>query len=369
MPLVLRCLSHAISVLRVRRSPTALPLLLTFLLAACGGSDPATPGKNQGNAGAPAPVKVASATQSAWQQPIDGIATLRAQESVLVTAPVAGRVTTVQFREGARVVAGAPLVQLEDTEERAEYNAAKVNLELQQQRFRRSQELHDKQLLSQDDFDAQAQTLKDAQARTALAKARLDKLAITAPFAGVLGFRQVSPGTLVKPGDSIVSLDALDTLRAEFQIPESQLAALHFGSPVTAQSAAYPGRAFKGTVTLIGSRIDDTTRTLPVQARINNHDLALKPGMLLTLTAEAKPRQALFIPEAALVPEGNNQYVWRVASDQTAERINVTTGVRQPGQVEIIAGLKVGDVVVTEGQTALQPKRKIVVSADAPPEN
>lgn len=342
------------------------PALLALLLAACSGGEPGAGAAGGKGGDAPVPVTVAAAELKPWQQPVEGIANLRAQEAVLITAPVAGRVTAVQFREGARVAAGAPLVQLEDTEERAEYNAAKTNLDLQQQRFTRSQELRDKQLLSQDEFDAQAQTLKDAQARVALARAKLDKLAIRAPFAGVLGFRQVSPGTLVRPGDSIVSLDAIDTLRAEFQVPESQLATLAAGSAVTARSAAYPGRIFTGKVAMIGSRVDETTRTVTIQARIDNRDLALKPGMLLTLTAEAKARQALFVPEAAVVPEGNNQFLWRVGADNTVERIAVTLGARQPGFVEITAGLKAGDVVVTEGHGNLRPGKAVIAAAAAP---
>lgn len=339
-----------------------IPPLLVLLLTACSGGDQPATGSPGGKGDAPAPVAVATAELKSWQQPVEGIANLRAQEAVLITAPVAGRVTAVQFREGARVAAGAPLVQLEDTEERAEYNAAKANYELQQQRFTRSQELRDKQLLSQDDFDAQAQTLKDAQARVSLTRAKLDKLAIVAPFAGVLGFRQVSPGTLVKPGDSIVSLDAIDTLRAEFQVTETQLGSLAAGSKVVARSAAWPGREFKGAVAMIGSRVDETTRTVAVQARIDNRDLALKPGMLLTLTAEAKPRQALFVPEAAVVPEGNQQYLWRVSAQHTVERVTVTLGARQPGLAEIVAGLKAGDVVVTEGHGSLRPGKSVLVN-------
>ncbi|MFZ5724094.1 MAG: efflux RND transporter periplasmic adaptor subunit [Pseudomonadota bacterium] len=331
-------------------------LLLSLLLAGCGQEPRPEAGKGDDT---PVPVITATAELRSWKQPVEGIATLHAQEAVLVTAPTAGRVTAVQFREGGRVAAGAPLVQLDDTEERAEYNAAKVNMELQQQRYTRSQELHGRQLLSQDEFDAQAQTLKEAQARVNLAYAKMDKLAIRAPFAGVLGFRQVSPGALVRPGDTIVSLDAIDTLRAEFQVPETQLATLTAGSAVTARSAAYPGRTFRGTVTLVGSRVDEATRTVAVQARIDNRDLALKPGMLLTLTAETRARQALFVPESALVPEGNNQYLWRVNPGQTVERIVVGTGVRMPGFVEIAAGLDAGAVVVTEGHGALRPGKRV----------
>lgn len=350
--------------------PAALPrpalrLLLVgvaLALAACSAPEEAK-GPGKGRDGAPARVVTAAAELRDWQQPVEGIATLRAQEAVLLTAPVAGRIEAVLFREGARVAAGAAVVRLEDDEEKAEHNAAKVNAELQQTRLTRLQTLRRQGLVSQDELDTQTQALKEAQARLELARVRLDHRTVRAPFAGVLGFRSVSPGALVQPGDAIVSLDATDTLRAEFQLPETQLAGVASGMAVEGRSATWPGRTFKGTVTLVGSRVDEATRTVPVQARIDNRDLALKPGMLLTVSAQARTRQALLVPEAALVPEGSKQFVWRVAAGQTAERIEVSLGGRQPGFVEIVAGLNAGERVVTEGHGNLRPGSTVQESA------
>lgn len=342
-----------------------VPLLLATALAACSGEvDDRKAGGKPGHEAAP--VALAAATQASWQQPVEGIATLRAQEAVLLTAPVAGRVEAVLFREGSRVDRGTPLVQLEDDEQRAEFNAAKVNAELQQTRYARAQSLRDQGLLAHDEFDAQGQTLKDAQARLELARVHLDNRTVRAPFTGVLGVRQVSPGTLVQPGDAIVSLDAIDTLRAEFQVPEAQLAAIAIGNAVVGHAAAWPQREFKGAVTLIGTRVDESTRTFTVQARIDNRNLLLKPGMLLTVSAQARARQALFVPEGAIVPEGARQFLWRARSDNTAERIEVALGVRKPGYVEIVAGLQAGDRVVVEGHGALQPGQAIAPQSTPP---
>ncbi|MFZ5755398.1 MAG: efflux RND transporter periplasmic adaptor subunit [Pseudomonadota bacterium] len=337
--------------------------LLPLMLLACSGDpDPAgQPGSRNGSKGndRPAPVVLATAELRTWQQPVDGIATLRAQEAVLLTAPVSGRVEAVLFREGARVAAGTPLVRLEDDEEQAEFNAAQVNAELQASRQARMRKLREQGLLSQDELDTQSQAAKEAQARLELARVKLAYRTVKAPFAGVLGFRQVSPGTLVQPGDAIVSLDATDTLRAEFQVPETQLAAIAAGNAVAGRAAAYPGRTFKGTVTMVGSRVDENTRSVAVQARIDNRDLALKPGMLLTVSAQAKERQALFVPEAAIVPEGNRQFLWRVQADNTAARVEVALGSRLPGFVEITAGLNAGDRVVAEGHGNLRPGQRV----------
>ncbi len=348
---------------------TFITLLVMFCVTGCAPEQPGEKSGEQGRGGdqaRPAPVVLATAELRGWQQSIEGIANLRAQESVLLTAPVSGRIAAVLFREGAPVAAGAPLVRLEDDEEKAEFDAAQVNTELQQTRLTRMQTLRGQGLLSQDEIDTQTQALREAQARLALARARLDHRTVRAPFAGVLGFRTISPGALVQPGDAIVSLDAIDTLRAEFQVTETQIAGITAGMTVAARSAAYPDRVFKGTVTMIGSRVDEATRTVPVQARINNRDLALKPGMLLTVRAQAREHRALFVPEAAVVPEGTRQYLWRITpTNNTVERITVGLGARQPGFVEITAGLNAGDRVVQEGQNNLHDGQ-VVLDVNAP---
>lgn len=334
---------------------TALLLPVLLALAACGGDPPPAPGGKGGKGdGRPTPVVTSPAETREYAQAITGVATLRAREGVTVTAPASGRVREVLFREGQRVAAGTPLVRLEDDEERAESRAAAANAELQAGRFARIAALRGQGLVSQEDRDAAAQALEEARARAELARVRLDLRTIRAPFAGMLGFRQVSPGALVQPGDAIVTLDALDALRADFPVPESLLALVEAGTPVSGQAAAWPGRAFSGRVTLVGTRVDADTRSATVQALVDNPDGVLRPGMLLTLSLPARPRTALFVPEAALVPENARQFVWLAGADGVAARREVATGVRSAGTVEIVAGLAPGDRVVIEGQGNLR---------------
>lgn len=350
----------------VARRPLAMASgLLLALLAGCGQEPAGGAGGGKGKDG-PARVVTTAAASRPYAQAITGIATLRARESVLVTAAAAGRVREILFREGTTVTTGTPLVRLEDDTERAEHQAARVNAELQAVRFARVQELLQRGLVSRDEHDAQSQTLREAQSREELARVRLDLRTVRAPFAGILGFRQVSPGALVQPGDAIVSLDAVDTLRADFTVPETLLGVLATGVAVSGQAAAFPGRAFAGRITLLGTRVDEATRALTVQALIDNRDGRLKPGMLLTLAVPARERQALFVPEAALVPENARQYVWRVGADGSAARVEVTPGVRADGAVEIVAGLAAGDRVVTAGQGNLRDGRPVVESGAAP---
>lgn len=342
----------------LRRIALALFLIVPLLLTGCG-ADSTAPGNGPRNADEPATVVLATATLRGHAPPVTGIATLRAREAVTLTAPAAGRLKEIRFREGQPVEAGAVLVRLEDDEERAEFAAADTQATIQATRVARIESLQARGLVSQDERDSATQSLQEARARRELARVRLELRTVRAPFAGVLGLRQVSPGALVRPGDAIVTLDALDWLRADFAVPETLLGLLSPRSPVSARSAAWPGREFRGTVLLVDTRVDETTRAATVQARIDNADGALRPGMLLTVGVQTAERDALFVPEGALLPENARQYVWRIGADDTVARVEVSTGLRSRGEVEIVAGLAPGDRVVVEGQGNLREGRQV----------
>ncbi|MCI0749878.1 MAG: efflux RND transporter periplasmic adaptor subunit [Nevskiales bacterium] len=302
-----------------------------------------------------APVVLADVVQREFAPSIEGLGTARALESVLVTASASGRIEEIYFKEGARVGAHQALVHLEDDEERAEFAAAQAEAELAEDRYRRLRELTAKGLMPKDQLAQQEQVQKSAQARLQLARVRLEQRTVRAPFAGILGFRQLSQGALVQPGSPIVSLDAVDTLRVEFSVAETQLGELATGASVDVRAAAWPDRVFNGTIRAIGSRVDEVTRAVPVQALLDNRNGTLKPGMLLMVTAASRPRAALFVPESAVTPDQSRQFVWRVDPDGTAQKVDVTLGARLPGWVEVVDGLAAGERVVVEGQARLQP--------------
>lgn len=306
-----------------------------------------------------APVVLAVAEQREFEQPLEAIGTAQALESVTITARVSGHVKKIAFREGTRTAAGAVLVELENDEERAALAAAEAALEQAEHRNERLQELGRTGLVSADLLGEQSEALKTARANRALAQARLEQRVIRAPFAGQLGLRQLSEGALVQPGTPIVTLDQVDTLRVAFSVPETQLRFLAPETAVVATTPAYPDAHFEGVVSVVGSRVDPATRAISAQARIDNGDGRLKPGMLLNLTIKAPPRTALFVPEAALAPENSVQYLWRVRDDDTVERVEVAIGARTRGQVEIVSGIEAGQRVVVEGVTNLRPGRRV----------
>lgn len=310
-----------------------------------------------------APVSVVAATVSErdFSEAIEALGTVRAAESVTVTSKVSGRVQAVHFSEGAAVQTGEPLVTLENAEENAELDAARASAQQAEGRYRRQAELAQKGLISKDLLEEQADVLESARARLRLAQVRLDERTVRAPFSGVLGFRQVSPGALITPGVAIVTLDQLDTVRVDFSVSESLLSKLVKGVPLKARSAAYPGQEFSGTVLVLGTRVDASTRAATAQALLPNPEGLLKPGMLLTLRVDGIQRKARFAPESALIPENNQQFVWRLKADAAPEKVRVEIGAREPGWVEIVSGLAAGDQVVAEGGMHLRPGRAVQV--------
>lgn len=172
---------------------------------------------------------------------------------------------------------------------------------------------------------------------------------MSAPFAGRLGIREVSIGSLVRPGDVISTLDDLSLVKVDFSISEVHLASVANGQPVSATSIAYPGEFFNGQITSIDSRIDPVTRAIQVRAQIPNPDYRLRPGMLLQINVEKRVVDALVIPEQALIPEGESQFVYIIDEESKARKTKVTVGQRKPGYVQVLGGLDVGQSVVVEG--------------------
>jgi membrane fusion protein (multidrug efflux system) len=193
-------------------------------------------------------------------------------------------------------------------------------------------------------------------------RAQLSDRVITAPFDGVLGLRQVSPGSLVTPGTPIATLDDISLIKLDFQVPERFLAVLEQGQEVTARSGTYPDREFDGRVTSVDSRVDPVTRSVTARAEIPNPDRQLRPGMLMSVQVFLQPRQAIVVPEIAVVQVGTESFVYRVKSDGTVERAVIELGSRQEGAVEVTSGLAAGERIVVEGTVKLRDGSRVVES-------
>jgi membrane fusion protein, multidrug efflux system len=296
---------------------------------------------------------------------VEGIGTASANESVTITSPVSELVGKVLFTDGALVQRGDVLVELENAEESAALDEAKAAYEEKKRQFDRVKALYDQDMVAEQDRESAQSNLDAANARLQAAQARFQDRIITAPFDGVLGIRQVSPGTLVSPGSPITTLDDLSVIKIEFTVPETFLSEIALGQSVEARSAAWPDRLFKGKVSSIDSRVNPATRAVTVQARIPNPDGGLRSGMLLTVDLSCRPRDAVAVPEKALLAYADRQYVFVVNEDQTVAQRGVTLGERSAGWAEIVDGLGVGDVVVVDGVMGLRDGAQVkIVDAD-----
>ncbi|MEJ0098920.1 MAG: efflux RND transporter periplasmic adaptor subunit [Pseudomonadota bacterium] len=302
---------------------------------------------------APVPVIIASVQQRAINAGIQAIGTANSNEAVSVTAKSTNMITAIRFSDGQVVEAGQVLVELDRNQVAADLAAASAAFEESRSQFNRSRDLVASAALSKSQNDQLEATMKSNEAKLQSARARLDDTYIRAPFAGRVGLRRVSLGTLINPGTVITTLDDISAIKVDFAVPESYVSELRNGQVVTARTNAWPGRDFTGKVVSVDSRVDPSTRAVTVRAAVPNGDSALRPGMFLTVLVAQDRRAGLVIPEEALVPEQARQFVY-VIRGASVDKREVTLGRREPGFVEIADGLDAGDKVVIEGTLKLR---------------
>ncbi len=300
----------------------------------------------------PAKVKTTRVDTRLFTDQVEALGTVRAREAIDLSANVTDRVAEVAFEDGDRVEKGDLLIRLEDAEENAMLEGAKAGLAEQEREIKRLESLVAEGAVSEVRLEEYRTRRDVARQRVEEAQAQIADRRIIAPFDGVLGFRRVSVGALVTPGDLIATLDILDPVKLDFTVPETFLNDLKPGQEITAITEAYPGESFTGEVTRIDTRVNLVTRSITVRAEIPNPDHRLRPGMLMTTTLRKNPRESLSIPERSLVSVQANHFAY-VVEGTNARRATVTIGRRVPGYVEIIEGLEAGETVVTDGLLGL----------------
>jgi membrane fusion protein (multidrug efflux system) len=225
----------------------------------------------------------------------------------------------------------------------------------QSKRNKDARELYKTKTVSGSELDQRAAERDADRAALRAAKGALSDTVIQAPFDGRVGLRRASIGSLATPDLVITTLDDTDTIKLDFDVPETALGLLEAGLAIEAQSAAWPDEVFEGRVSVVDTRVDPISRTITVRARIPNADGRLRPGMFLAVTLLRRDVQALMIPEQAIVPEQSKQFVLVVGDDLLVEKREVRTGRRRPGQVEVLSGLAAGEQVIAEGTQKARP--------------
>ena len=317
--------------------------------------------------GGPPLVVTQHATVRSIAEVVEAIGTTRANESVTVTAKVTDSIRHVRFDDGDFVRQGDVLVELTNEEQTALLQEAEAGRQDARNQYDRLQNLLEQRSIPVSDVDEARARLAAAQARYQALVARLDDRLIRAPFTGVLGFREVSAGTLITPGTPITTLDDISVIKLDFALPEVHLGVVHPGLSLTAESAAFPERSFAARVRTVGSRVNPVTRAVPVRAHIDNPEGFLRPGMLMSVKLETASRDALMVPETALVQRGMETFVYAV-EDGRAAMTAIDLGIRRDGWAEARDGLRAGQEVVVEGVMKVRnggPVRRAVPEAGA----
>ena len=312
------------------------------------------------------PVETAPVETIRLPQSITTVGSLRSDESVTLRPEVAGRIAAIQFQEGQRIAKGTTMVRLDAAINQAELQQARANHTLAKSKFDRAVDLSKSNFISGQARDEAENTLQVAEAALQLVEARLAKTEIKAPFSGIIGLRSVSVGDYVKEGADLVNLESIDPLKVDFRVPEVYLRQVQAGQPLEIALDAYPNKTFEGRVLAVNPLLDAAGRSVVIRAQVKNQDSTLRPGMFARVRLITKDSsEALVVPEQALVPQGNEQFLFKVV-DNRAVRAKVDVGQRRDGKAEILSGVSVGEIIVTAGQQRLRDGVPVVARNPAP---
>lgn len=310
------------------------------------------------------PVRVQTAEISEFRDVIEALGTAQANETVAITSQTQEVVEKIYFDSGDFVEQGQLLAELNARKEIARVQQLKFSLGEAERQLTRLNELRRGNAASQQQVEEQQVVVNGLEAELEVAEATLAEMKIYAPFSGRVGIREVSPGALVSPGDVFTTLDDITPIKVDFSVPERYFASLAVNQEVIARNRAYPGQQFVGRITSIDSRVDPVTRSVRVRAQLPNSDDLLRPGMLLQITLLRSIDEALLLPEKALMPIQNRQYVFKLTPDGSAKQVEVVIGRRKPGIVEITEGVEPGDQVIVEGLVRLRDGVPVNVRED-----
>lgn len=339
--------------------PSRLTLLLLFSLCATAPFTHAQQGAVE--------VIVQAVKREQLQTRIEALGTLRANESIQLTSNVSKTVTRINFDDGMRVSKGDVLVEMTSAEEQALLDEARFNAEEAKKQLDRVRSLVASKAASESLLDQRQREYEAARARSAALEARLRDLRLLAPFSGVVGLRNISVGALVTPGTSITTLNDDSRMKVDFTVPAIFLGALRVGLPIIATSHDLNNRKFEGEVYSIDNQIDPVTRAITVRALIPNEEHTLRQGMLMMVELYAAQRDALVVPESALVPMGSNNFVFVTQQQNSAvavERREIKIGERMQGFVEVLTGVNHDDKVVIHGLQKIRSGQSVNVIAE-----
>lgn len=321
------------------------------------------------NAAQPQTVSTTTARYAVWQPEVHAVGSLRAVHGVEVTTQVAGLVQSVQFRSGQRVHGGQVLVQLNAAPDIAKLHSLEATAHYAALTYQRDVIQYKAQAIGKATLDAATADWKSANAQAAAQAALVAEETVRAPFNGRLGITTVNPGQYLQPGTAIVSLESLDPIYVDFDLPQRDLGRIHVGQLTRVSTDAFPGKVFTGRITSIDSLVNPSTRNFKAEATIANPLRLLRPGMFVSTAVESgAKRPYLTLPQTAISynPYGDTVFVVHKGAGpkahQVVEQVFVTLGPTRGDQVAVTKGIKKGDVIVTSGQLKLKNGTAVTIN-------
>lgn len=333
--------------------------LSLLILVACGKADGSDPKRN------PPLVVAIPVASTRFVDRIEAVGTARAREQVTLSSPVTERIVRINFEDGGFVRAGQVIAELAQGQESAQLASASARAREASQQLRRLEQLKARGFATNASVDAQLAMAGSARAQAAEANASIGDRIIRAPFSGWASLRTISAGAVVSAGTPIATISDISEIKLDFPIPETLLSAVSVGQTIEARAAAFADRPFRGRIATIDPLVDPATRSVMVRAILPNPGNILKPGMLLTVGVETSPRTTLAVPELAVIGEGDARYVFVVGADSRATRTPVKTGIRDGGMMEIVEGLRPGQMIVSEGVVKISDGTKVRLAGTA----
>lgn len=294
-------------------------------------------------------VKVIQVQRYTLFDELEALGTAFSNEAVDVTANNSDKIAQIYFDDGQEVKKNDVLAVLEQSEEIAQKKAEEAQVLEHKRELKRLEDLLERHAAARNEYDTRKTLLSISEHRIDEIEARIEDKTIRAPFDGVLGLRKVSVGSLVEPGSVITTIDDIDKIKLDFSVPSTYLDVVKKGLNIQAQSDALRGQRFKGTVTNIDTRVDARTRSVVVRAVLPNPKHIIKPGILLTVRLFKNERQALMIPEEAIIQIQQDHFVLSVSQEGLVERKPINIGARKPGWVEVLSGIKEGETIIVRG--------------------
>jgi membrane fusion protein (multidrug efflux system) len=306
----------------------------------------------------PAVIAATEVAQESWQPSLQAVGSLVATNGINLTTEVNGIISQLLFQSGQLVEQGQAMVKLNDSVDVAALEALRAERTLAEVQFKRTSELLEKRITSKSEHDEAQARYEASSARVKQQEAIIGRKVIRAPFAGLAGIRRVDLGQYIEAGETIVGLQALDTIYADYTLPERYLSRVKPGQVVNVRLDAIPGRVFSGEVSAVDSGIDTGTRTLKVRATLANPEGVMRPGMFAqveTITGEAQP--VLTLPGTAISFNTYGNFVFVINKDEkgllTVKHTPVETGEMRSGRV-VVSNLPAGTAVVRAGMIKLR---------------